>query len=224
MTEESEPEKPDSDEPVSGEQDTVAPRPWLCVSGTRPVSMAVKEDVGALISERQRELDELEAAVMAVPGWTEWDDESAGLVLHYRTGELKSVYSILLGDGHVTGNITTVPGHDYTSVPRVKANVTLKTGAAEAEWTWGFRTASMKLDLPSLWMDRVYLDPETDGDVQTLDFFGSSRPDMEAARIFTLSLVPVDGPEPTDPGAIQPDPERGERLAVLHMAEGFFQL
>ena len=45
VTEESEPEKTDSDEPVSGEQDTVVPRPWLYVSGTRPVSMAVKEDV-----------------------------------------------------------------------------------------------------------------------------------------------------------------------------------
>jgi beta-lactamase regulating signal transducer with metallopeptidase domain/murein DD-endopeptidase MepM/ murein hydrolase activator NlpD len=224
VTEESEPEKTDSDEPVSGEQDTVVPRPWLYVSGTRPVSMAVKEDVGALISERQRELDELEAAVMAVPGWTEWDDESAGLVLHYRTGELECVYSILRGDGHVTGNITTVPGHDYSSVPRIRANVTLKTGAAEAEWTWGFETATLRMDLPSLWMSRAYLDPETDGDAQTLDFFGSSRPDTDAARIFTLTLVPVDGPEPTDPGAIQPDPERGERLAVLRMYEGFFQL
>ena len=224
VTKESEPEKTDSDEPVSGEQDTVVPRPWLYVSGTRPVSMAVKENVGALISERQRELDELEAAVMAVPGWTERDDESAGLVLHYRTGELECVYSILRGDGHVTGDITTVPGHDYTSVPRIKANVTLKTGAAEAEWTWGFETATLRMDLPSLWMSRAYLDPETDGDVQTLDFFGSSRPDTEAARIFTLTLVPVDGPEPTDPGAIQPDPARGERLAVLRMYEGFFQL
>lgn len=224
VTEESETEKADSDEPVSGEEGTVVPRSWLYVTGTRPVSMAVKEDLGERIADRQRELDELEAAVMAVPGWTEWDDESAGLVLHYRTGELECVYSILRGDGHVTGNITTVPGHDYTSVPRVKANITLKTGAAEAEWTWGFRTATMKLDLPAMWMTRAYLDPETDGDVQTLDFFGCSRPDTEPARLFTLTLVPVEGEEPMDPHAIQADPERGERLAVLHMYEGFFQL
>lgn len=224
VTEEAEPADPEADNQASDAEDAVVPRPWLYVSGNRPVSMAVKEETGERIADRQRELDELEAAIMAVPGWTEWDDASAGLVLHYRTGELECVYSILRGDGHVTGDITTVPGRDYTSVPRIKANVTLRTGAAVAEWTWGFRTATMKLDLPAMWMSRAYLDPETDGDVQTLDFFGPVRPDTEPARLFTLTLVPVEGEEPTDPAAIQPDPERGERLAVLHMYEGFFQL